>query len=205
MTTSKSPELGGDKAQIQLTGREPLLKGVNSRVVVDRRTAYLAGNITALLDAMDTSQQMRIKQWAVQVAVRRAYKVLPIFEDAIPDDQRPRLAVKAAQHWLEVSTEAATKAARQAANDAGSASRVKLVNTLTTVPKEAWAARSAYFAALAASGAVQRNFAGYYAASAVQAAAGACGIDPDEVPIKESFSNAMLRAAYIILYRSGKL
>lgn len=203
--THKSPELGGDKALLQRTGREPILKGVNSRVIVDRRGAYLAGNINALLNAMNEGQQLRIKQWSVRIALRKADAVLPIFEYAAPDDQRPRLAIDAARHWLQSATDEAAQDARQAANEAGSASRVLLVNGLTTVPSQAWAARSAYFTAMAASGTVQRNFAGYYAASAVQAAAGAQGIDPDEVPIKERFGVGMLRAAYIILHRGGRL
>ncbi len=202
--TAKSPELGGTKALVQRTGREPLLTGVNSKVIADRRGAYLAGNINALLEAMNETQQTRIKRWCVEIACRRAYAVLPVFEAAAPTDPRPAEAVTAARAWLLDNTPEATQQARQAANEAASASRVLLVNTLTTVPVEGWAARSAYFAAMAASGTVQRNFAGYYAASAVQAALGARGIDPDESLIKERFGVAMLRAAYIILQRGGR-
>jgi len=82
------------------TGNEPVISGMGSRILADRRGAYLAGNLKALLQQMTTDQQVSFKRWCVRLAVRRAREVLHLFEAYHSRDNRPRRAIEAAEAWL---------------------------------------------------------------------------------------------------------
>jgi len=55
--TEDAPELSGARGNKILTGRDPVLKGHYSKVLADRRGAYLAGNLHALIRMMSEPQQ----------------------------------------------------------------------------------------------------------------------------------------------------
>jgi len=115
MTDNKSPELSGKRDDLPpVSGREPVLTGHNAKVLADRRGAYLAGNLEALIDMMSEEQCLRFKQWNVRIVIHKALSVLPLFEKKYPDDQRPRQAIAAAQLWLDYPTEENRAAARSA-------------------------------------------------------------------------------------------
>lgn len=69
----RSPELSNARNDLPLTGDEPVLKGVNSSIVLERRNAYLAGNLRGLLAEMTPEQLLALKQWAVRVALRKLH------------------------------------------------------------------------------------------------------------------------------------
>jgi len=112
--TDKSPELSGARDDLPISGREPVLTGHNARVLADRRGAYLAGNLKALIEMMSDTQQTRFKQWCIKIAVRKARSLLPIYERHYPYDRRPRTAVDAVERWLREPTTVNGVAARQA-------------------------------------------------------------------------------------------
>lgn len=95
-----SPEISGARRALNLTGNEPMLKGVYQKVQADQLGAYKAKNLRLLINMMSLQQQFRLQIWCARVAVRKAYEVLPIFEALYPDDKRPREAVEAAESWI---------------------------------------------------------------------------------------------------------
>lgn len=94
------PEISGARDKLGLTGNEPMLTGIYNRVKADRDGAYRAWNHKALIEMMSETQQMRLSQWCLRVALRKAYRALPFFETVYPDDQRPRQALEATQVWM---------------------------------------------------------------------------------------------------------
>ncbi len=102
-TMERAPGLGGTDAQ-GLTGREPVLKGVNSRIVADRRGAYLTGSLKSLRKLMTNAQQHSFKDWNIKLLLRRVEAVLPIFEKEYYYNDRPRQAMRMTELWLENPT-----------------------------------------------------------------------------------------------------
>lgn len=97
-----SPALSKAQQTIIRTGDEPALKGVNSQIVIERHAAYYAGNLTALIAMMSQQQQIGFKCWNVELALRTAERVLPIFErEVVQNNTRPIDAVRVAQRWLQ--------------------------------------------------------------------------------------------------------
>lgn len=96
---NQSPEISGMRANLNLTGNEPMLKGVYNKAQADKHGAYLAWNPKALIEMMNADQHARFNVWCIRVALRKAYRVLPLFEVLYPDDKRPRQALEAAQSW----------------------------------------------------------------------------------------------------------
>lgn len=68
--TDKSPALSGQHKNTH-TGNEPVIKGVNSRVIVERDAAYAAGNLRALLAMMSEQQLLVFRQWCLRVALNQ--------------------------------------------------------------------------------------------------------------------------------------
>jgi len=121
------------------------------------------------------------KKFNVEFAVWCAEKVLPIFEEEFPEDDRPRLAIKAAKNWLNDPSEgnriAAADAAAwaiQVADDAAAADAAWAAGDAPSVATDvAWAAAYAAHAATAATAAtaayVAADAAAYVAADAAVA------------------------------------
>lgn len=99
-TEHRSPALSGN-SEIGLTGREPVLKGVNSRIVADRSGAYFAESLSSLLGLMTEAQRQRFDQWNMQLLLKRLEKALPLFERAYPINDHPRQALRMTRHWIE--------------------------------------------------------------------------------------------------------
>jgi hypothetical protein len=57
----------------------------------------IAHNDEAMLALVQATDQKTLAVWAIDCAER----VLPYFEEHFPDDQRPRHAIEALQHWLQ--------------------------------------------------------------------------------------------------------
>lgn len=70
INNENSPALGGQYKEM-LTGQEPVLKGVNSRIIVERDRAYLAGNLKVLVSMMSDAQLLRFRRWCLQVAMHQ--------------------------------------------------------------------------------------------------------------------------------------
>ena len=184
MDMDKSPELSGQREPLQITGREPVLTGHNARVLADRRGAYLAGNLGALLDMMTPEQQIRFKQWRVKRAVRKARLILHLFEDTYPDDNRPRAAIEAAEAWLKDPTEENQRAARVVGYAVRALSAA--LSAASEAPWVVWAAASAAYGAASEAG-----------ASWVSPVGASWATWPKSAASKR----AQLRVAYIILQR----
>jgi len=102
MADDRSPGLGGRHlTDGEINGREPVISGIHSELLLDRGRVYLAGNLGGLLSLMTDDQRLAFKQWRVKVAVRRASRLLAAYEEAHPHDYRPRQAIEAAEAWLE--------------------------------------------------------------------------------------------------------
>lgn len=99
--TDKSPELSKARSDA-LTGDEPILAGVNSRVVADRRGAYLANNMLGLLELMSDAQKATFKRWNTNIAVRYAERCMHLLlRPANPHDvQHPNRMLDAIREWL---------------------------------------------------------------------------------------------------------
>lgn len=113
-----TPQLSADHLNSKITGDEPVIKGVNSRILVDRRTAYLAGNLNALLRLMGEQHMFRFRYWNAKISLRKAAQVLPVFERSYPSEARPRLLLEAATTWLSEPTTANAHATIEAAEAA---------------------------------------------------------------------------------------
>jgi len=119
MTDDRAPSLSHLHHEAQLTGREPVLKGVGSRLLADRRGAYLAGNLEALIAGMDDAQRREYHRWCVKVCIRKARNALPVFRASYPDDARAAIAINAAIAWLAEPNELTRARARRAGISAG--------------------------------------------------------------------------------------
>ena len=109
-----------------------------SRYIADA-LSYVQGEILAkveyggkVIDSGDklTCQKMRVVQtwdWtkrdSVRLAVFAARLVLPIFEKARPNDDKPRKAIEAAEAWIDKPTKKNAYAAAYAARSAANAAR----------------------------------------------------------------------------------
>jgi len=105
--------------------------------------------------------ELPLKMISVKWAVACAERCLHIFEEKIPDDNRPRKAIEAAKQWIIDPTNAVARArdAYAAADDAGYATNA------------AASAASAAYAAYAAHDVHNTNVASYAACAAARAAA----------------------------------
>jgi hypothetical protein len=117
---------------------------------------YVQGEILAevetagdadVLDDKSAHRKMRIirawkwtKKDSVQLAVFAAEKVLSVFEDSRPGDQRPRQAIEAAKAWLANPSEAN----RYVANVADVAAADANASAAYDAASAAWAAGAAY-------------------------------------------------------------
>ena len=126
----------------QKTECKKLCHGFNcSRRIVDAMQ-YVSGEILAEVEVRgthfddkdkSTHAEMRIikalkwtKADSVSLAIYAARLVLDVYESAYPGDDRPRIAIEAAERWLahpSVENQAAARAARDAAEAAGDAAR----------------------------------------------------------------------------------
>jgi len=95
--TDRSPSLSG---RADLTGREPMIRGVIEKAQADMRGAYLAGNLIGLIDLMDEEQQHAFKCWNVQIALRKAKSVLYLYERERPGGTLPRRRLALLEQWL---------------------------------------------------------------------------------------------------------
>jgi len=185
--SDKSPEMSGARDDLPISGREPVLTGHNARVLADRRGAYLAGNLAALISMMSEKQRLQFKQWNVKMMVRKSRSVLHLFEEKYPDDMRPRQTITEVERWLNAPTEEIrlTVAYRfYAAEDATEVAADPTVQAAAIA-----AARAAQFVAWNSP---------WWVVAAVSAAANATGRDGN---VKRIVRRAQLRAAYIILER----
>ncbi|NDJ35314.1 MAG: hypothetical protein GYB64_11665 [Chloroflexi bacterium] len=66
-----------DQTRTPRSGREPVLKGVHSRIIVQRHAAYRAGNLSALVETMTTSARERLHAWCIRVARRHTHAAWP--------------------------------------------------------------------------------------------------------------------------------
>ena len=96
----RSPSLSGESSD-DLTGREPVISGVGSKLLADMRGAYLAGNVEGLLNLMDDDQQLAFKRWNVDLGLRKVRPVIHYFEEDCPDEPRLRRQVAGAEEWLQ--------------------------------------------------------------------------------------------------------
>jgi len=186
----RSPQLGGDDRDDDsgFTGREPVISGRGSSVLVERRYAYLAQNLGVLLRMMSPEQQLDFKQFSVRVALRYARQALPFYERIYPGDRRPHHAIAAAQRWLNYPDSTSSQHVRLVMNDAERAFFMAL--------SDAWDRGVAQGNALVAA---SRAF----SAAQIVTWRRAHGLDS----VVRSMSNtpaqrrALLRAAYVILQR----
>ena len=98
----------------------------------------------------------------VRFAVWCAEKALYVFENKVPNDDRPRLAIKAANTWLEDPSEengAASYAASRASSDAGADASLaaKRAAAYYLDPASSWLSSSAYQDAMDAARAAGRT------------------------------------------------
>lgn len=94
----RSPELSNARSSL-LTGDEPILSGMYSQVLLDRRSAYTANNMYALIKTMTQQQRFRYKHWCAGVALRKAEAVYLLYQQQIPDDTWLRGMLAAIQRW----------------------------------------------------------------------------------------------------------
>lgn len=114
--TDDAPELSNARANLTLSGDEPVLAGVNSKLIADRTGAYRAANLIALIEMMSGEQRMAFRRWNVQMALRRAKRVIHLYEREVSDNQEPQRAIDIAQRWLTNSDDLLRLDARVAAN-----------------------------------------------------------------------------------------
>ena len=90
------------------------------------------------------------RQGVVEAACRMAERVLPIFEAAHPDDDRPRKAIEAAMAWVKNPSEENKRLAARADDAAAAAAAAAYFAADAAARAAAAAAAAAYFAADAA-------------------------------------------------------
>jgi len=97
-----APQLGGQARQdisLQLTGREPVISGMGSRLLADRRGAYRRGNLRALLQMMSDEQRLAFRQRHVHQTLRYAQTSADLLQEVLISEERPRLAMEAGHRW----------------------------------------------------------------------------------------------------------
>ena len=99
--------------------------------------------------------KLMTKDQCVGIAIYSARLVLDIFEDKYPEDNRPRLAIEAAENWLKDPSEENVSAATYATATAA---------TYATATATTYAARSAAYAGYAAYDAANAAYAANAAA-----------------------------------------
>jgi hypothetical protein len=134
------------------------------------------GCVSALLADPDPSTTLPYANWLLsnllneddcrRYAIFAARQVLHIFETAYPEDNRPHLAIEAAENYLVTHSEADRDAARAAGNDAWDAARA--------AGNDAWDAEGA--AAAAAGAAEGAEVAAARAAGTAERVAGAAAM-----------------------------
>ncbi len=184
--TDRSPQLSSARNDVPLTGDEPILKGVHSTIVVDRRSAYLAGNMKVLLEKMTDEQRTALKYWNVRTALRQAERVLPLARLTPRDSAHPNRMIGAIRRWLANPSDETLDEIRAARLNPG------------LIDYPALAAESAGNAATAP----QMMFALIASASAARSAGHAYyGSDQRANLCSRAMRRAQLRAAYVILQR----
>jgi len=149
--------------------------------------------------------ELPLKIISVKWAVACAERCLHFFEEKIPDDNRPRKAIEAAQQWIIDQTNATANAARIAyaavyATQAAHASRAD-VTAYYAADAAADAARATANAANAASNAAASA---YYAANAAANAANAANADSTDLSEQKWSRNKLkeIVGEYLNDYRS---
>jgi len=173
MASRYAPRISGiSHNQNNLTGREPVIKGIGSKVLADRRGAYVSGNLSALVEMLADDQRLAFERWLTGVMVRRAQRGLPHFERIFRRDKRPQCAIEAAEAWL-----------------------------LDSTPAKRLNASLAWTDAVAATAAVEFHMPAFRAAWDAACAAGAASNNWHMIHVNRPYRRAMLRAAYTILMR----
>lgn len=97
-----SPELRGARDGGHITGNEPLISGIHSRIVVDRRAAYLTGSLSRFVARQLTPvQQAEFTLWSMQLAAARAQRNLPYFSNLVSREKTLLQGLELAQIWIE--------------------------------------------------------------------------------------------------------
>ncbi len=114
-------------------------------------------------------------QTACKIAAVCARRVLPVFQQKYPDDNRPRLAIEAAEKYAENPTAENAHAAHAAAHAAAAYAAAYTASAASAAYAAAYAAHAAAHAAAAyaaayAASAASAAYAAAYAASAAAAA-----------------------------------
>jgi len=74
----RSPSLSGQhisETSVDRSGREPVISGIHSRVLADRRGAYIAGNLRGLLMLMSIKQLQVMRRWNQRLSERHTAEV----------------------------------------------------------------------------------------------------------------------------------
>jgi len=110
VTDERTPRLGGrqfvpppqwfDLPSLPVTGYEPVLSGEGSRVLADRRGAYLKRNYRALLDGMSEAQVFSMRCWLIRVAARHCTRAVLIVEQHAIDCDRTYSILGMVNAWL---------------------------------------------------------------------------------------------------------
>ena len=139
------------------------------------------------------------KEQAVTLACRFAMEVLPIFEAKYPNDKRPRLAIEAAQAWLQnpssAAAYAAAYAAYAAADAADAADAAYAAYAAYASADAAYAAADAAYAAYASADAADAAYAAYASADAADAAYAAADAAADAADAAYASADAAADAA----------
>jgi len=130
MVDENSPGLGGDLREDDsaLTGREPVIKGEGSKLLADRRGAYLAGNLNGLIYHMNRAQWIRFRQVCARIAVRHARLFLSGYKSTYPGDSRPGTALEIVGSWIDNPTPDNLDAVQAVRGDAEQAHAMALMN-----------------------------------------------------------------------------
>lgn len=97
MTAGDEPQLGG-----QDHDNAPMISGRGTKIIADARGAYLAGNLQALFEAMNTDQQQRY----CHAIIRGLYEFhLPAFEQAAADHPEIRDTLNSLTEWINHPTD----------------------------------------------------------------------------------------------------
>jgi hypothetical protein len=78
--------LSGDEPMLPQPGDDasPMISGRGTKVIADARGAYLAGNLKALVEAMNEDQQLRFRQALVRLGIWKTDQRV-LFEAGTPE------------------------------------------------------------------------------------------------------------------------
>jgi len=146
-------------------------------------------------------------------AIYAAKQVLSIFEKEYPKDERPRLAIEAAENYLKNPTQENKDAAYAEADavgaayaaDAAYAAAYGAVYAAYAADAAAYAAYAAYAAAYAEADAAQVAADAAYAAVDAAAYAEADAVDAAHAAVKEKMYTEILKYGYKLLEKDKKL